>query len=109
MSERINNLTLMMENVLESVLEGSDQNTGELHFSDEARSLISDFAEKCRATDLFKESELTGRNFTNGMTATEIWDHMNEKIIDAPTQFHMLCAGVLLIPFADDALKRESE
>lgn len=109
MSEKINNLTFMMENVLESVLEGSDQNTGELNFSDEARSLISEFAEKCRATDLFKENELTGRNFTNGMTAEEIWNHMGQKIIDAPTGFHMLSAGVLLIPFADDALKRESE
>lgn len=107
MDGNIPNINLMITNMLESVLEGSDKISGNIRFSEEAKVLISDLAEKARKTDTYKENEEKGRQFLGAMSPENMFNHMTAKILEAPTEIHMIMSVILMIPFIDEAIKKE--
>lgn len=80
-----------------------DNNT--VIFSDKAKQLIHEIAEKCNSIPIVNETQEQAAQYGEGFTAEQIYVDMLYKIVDAPTRIHMRMSARMLIPVIDKKLR----
>lgn len=80
---------------------------GKVDFSERAREIIKDLAEKYRQSYIYKESEKEKPEWVDTATAGEIYLQMCERIVSAPITALMLAAPKILLPILWDKLQAE--
>lgn len=80
---------------------------GTVTFTEEAKKLIHDVSEECRKLPLYQQNKDKKNTYEDGITADQVYLDMCNKIVQAPTLFHMLAVPKLLLPVIDDKLKGE--
>lgn len=88
--------------IMEMVITKED---GTVEFTEEAKKLIHETAKDCRSFLLYQQNKAKQVTYEEGLTAEEIYLDMCNKIINAPTHFHMAAVPIMLIPVIDDKLK----
>ncbi len=73
-------------------------------FSDEAKQLIHEIAEKCNSIPIVDKTREQAMQYGEGYTAEQIYIDMLHKIVNAPTQIHMRMSARMLIPIIDQKL-----
>lgn len=91
----------MIEQLLDMDIVG-DSNT--VTFSDEAKQLIHEIAEKCNSIPLVNKTKEQAERYGEGMTAEQIYVDMLCKIVEAPTRMLMRMVVRMLIPVIDKKL-----
>lgn len=74
-------------------------------FSNEARQLLHEIAEKCSAIPIVDETGEQVEEYAKGLSAEQVYTDMLYKIVEAPTRIHMKVSARLLIPIISDKLK----
>ena len=80
---------------------------GTVEFSEESKKLIHEVAEKCHTLPTYLHHKDPVNPYTAGMTAKQVYIDMCFKIVNAPTQIHMMMAPKLILPVIDDLLQAE--
>ena len=80
---------------------------GTVEFSEESKKLIHEVAEKCRILPIYQQNKEKVNTYKDGMTAKQVYIDMCFKIVNAPTQIHMMMAPKLILPVIDDLLQAE--
>lgn len=78
-----------------------------VEFSEEAKKLIHEVAEKCRKLPVYKDNIDKADIYKADITAGEIYLDMCLKIVNAPTQIHMMAVPKMMLPVIDDKLQEE--
>ena len=78
-----------------------------VEFSEEAKKLIHEVAEKCRKLPVYKDNIDKADTYKADITAGEIYLNMCLKIANAPTQIHMMATPKMMLPLIDDLLQAE--
>lgn len=63
---------------------------GTVEFSEESKKLIHEVAEKCRILPIYQQNKEKVNTYKDGMTAKQVYIDMCFKIVNAPTQIHMM-------------------
>ena len=63
--------------------------------------------EKCRILPIYQQNKEKVNTYKDGMTAKQVYIDMCFKIVNAPTQIHMMMAPKLILPVIDDLLQAE--
>lgn len=92
----------MIEKLLDMDIVG-DNNT--IIFSDEAKQLIHEVAEKCNTIPIVNETKEQAEQYGEELTAEQVYVDMLHKIIEAPTGIHMRMSARMLIPVIDKKLR----
>lgn len=92
----------MIEELLEMDIVKSD-NT--VTFSNEARQLIHEIAEKCSTIPIVDETREQAEEYARGLSADQVYTDMLYKIVEAPTRSHMRVSARMLIPIIDQKLR----
>ena len=92
----------MVEELLEMDIVKSD-NT--VTFSNEAKQLIHEIAEKCSAIPIVDETREQAEEYAKGLSAEQVYTDMLYKIVEAPTRIHMRVSARMLIPIIDQKLR----
>lgn len=79
----------------------------EVVFTDEAKELIHEIAERCKNMPLVSKTQEEADKFAADMSPEDIYWHMLYKIIEAPTHLHMIASTYMLIPLIDRKLRGE--
>ena len=95
------NIDEMIERLLEMDIVG---NSNTVTFSDEARQLIHEIAEKCNTIPIVNETREQAEQYAEGLTAEQVYVDMLHKIVEAPTRIHMRISARMLIPIIDQKL-----
>lgn len=95
------NLDEMIEQLLGMDIVG-DSNT--VTFSDEAKQLIHEIAEKCNTIPIVNETKEQAEQYGEGITAEQVYVDMLYKIVEAPTGVHMRMSARILIPIINQKL-----
>ena len=66
-----------------------------------------DGTEKCRILPIYQQNKEKVNTYKDGMTAKQVYIDMCFKIVNAPTQIHMMMAPKLILPVIDDLLQAE--
>lgn len=74
-------------------------------FSDEARQLIHEIAEKCSIIPIVDKTREQAEGYARGLSAEQVYTDMLYKIVEAPTRFHMRMSARMLIPIIDQKLQ----
>lgn len=82
-----------------------DSNT--VIFSDEAKQLIHEIAEKCNTIPIVNETKEQAKQYGEGITAEQVYVDMLYKIVESPTRIHMLMSPRMLIPIISKKLKEQ--
>lgn len=69
---------------------------GTVEFSEESKKLIHEVAEKCRILPIYQQNKEKVNTYKDGMTAKQVYIDMCFKIVNAPTQIHMMMAPKLI-------------
>lgn len=69
---------------------------GTVEFSEESKKLIHEVAEKCRILPIYQQNKEKVNTYKDGMTAKQVYIDMCFKIVNAPTQIHMMMAQVII-------------
>ena len=80
---------------------------GTVEFSEESKKLIHEVAEKCRILPIYQQNKEKVNMYKDGMTAKQVYIDMCFKIVNAPTQIHMMMTPKLILPVIDDLLQAE--
>lgn len=91
----------MIDKLLDMDIIGDD-NT--VTFSDEAKQLIHEIAEKCNTIPIVNETKEQAEQYGRGITAEQVYIDMLCKIVKAPTSIHMRMSVRILIPIIDQKL-----
>ena len=63
---------------------------GTVDFTDRAKEIIMDLAEKYRKTPIYEQAKKETPDWVNTATAAEIYIQMCDRIVEAPTVTHMI-------------------
>lgn len=74
-------------------------------FSNEARQLIHEIAEKCSTIPIVDETREQAEEYAKGLSAEQVYTDMLYKIVEAPTRIHMRASARMLIPIIDQKLQ----
>lgn len=74
-------------------------------FSDEAKQLIHEIAEKCNEISIVQKTQEQAEEYAEELSAEQIYLDMLVKIVEAPTAIHMKMSTRLLIPIISRKLK----
>ena len=96
----------MIEDLLEMDIVKAD-NT--VVFSNEARQLIHEIAEKCSIIPIVDEIRKQAEEYARDLSAEQVYTDMLCKIVEAPTRIHMRVSARMLIPVIDRKLKGANE
>ena len=80
---------------------------GTVEFSEESKKLIHEVAEECRKLPIYQKNKEKENTYKDGMTAKQVYMDMCFKIVNAPTQIHMMMTPKLMLPVIDDLLQAE--
>lgn len=78
----------------------------QLTVTDRGREIINEIADYAEKTNIFQEEKGQGE-WLNGKTAEQIYRHMLERIVLAPTTIHMNMSVLLIMPFLRQKLQEE--
>ncbi len=78
-------------------------------FSNEARQLIHEIAEKCNTIPIVDETREQAEEYAKGLSAEQVYTDMLYKIVEAPTRIHMRVSARMLIPIIDQKLQNVRE
>lgn len=67
-------------------------------FTDRAKEIIMDLAEKYRETPVYKQSRKETPEWVKTATAAEIYIQLCDRIVEAPSVIHMMIAPKILLP-----------
>lgn len=67
-------------------------------FTDRAKEIIMDLAEKYRETPIYKQSRKETPEWVKTATAAEIYIQLCDRIVEAPGVIHMMIAPKILLP-----------
>ena len=73
------------------------------------RVLIHEIAEECNSLEVTQKTNTDIPEWIEEATPEEIYIHMLQKIISAPTRIHMLCVPRILLPLIDRKLNSEND
>lgn len=97
-----------MEEKIIKILEMVEtKDDGTVEFSEESKELIHEVAEECRKLPVYQKSKEKENTYKDGMTAKQVYMDMCFKIVNAPTQIHMMMPPKLMLPVIDDLLQEE--
>ena len=74
-------------------------------FSNEAKQLIHEIAEKCSIIPIVDETREQAEEYARGLSAEQVYTDMLYKIVEAPTRLHMRVSARMLIPSIDQKLQ----
>lgn len=74
-------------------------------FSNEAKQLIHEIAEKCSIIPIVDETREQAEEYARGLSAEQVYTDMLYKIVEAPTRIHMRVSVRMLIPIIDQKLQ----
>lgn len=74
-------------------------------FSNKARQLIHEIAEKCSTISIVDETREQAEEYARGLSAEQVYTDMLYKIVEAPTRIHMRVSARMLIPIIDQKLR----
>lgn len=80
-----------------------------VQFTDRAKEIIEELAERYRETPIYKQSQKETPEWVETATAEEIYIQLCDRIIKAPTTLHMLIAPKILLPILWDKIQAEQE
>lgn len=80
-----------------------------VQFTDRAKEIIEELAEKYRETPVYKQSQKETPEWVNTATAAEIYIQLCDRIVNAPTIAHMLIAPKILLPILWEKIQDEQE
>ncbi len=72
--------------------------------TEEMRVLIHEIAEECNSLEVTQKTNMNIPEWLNEAAPDEIYIHMLQKIVSAPTRIHMLCVPRILLPIIDKKL-----
>ena len=76
--------------------------------TEEMRMLIHEIAEECNSLEVTQKTNTDIPEWIEEAAPEEIYIHMLQKIVSAPTRIHMLCVPRILLPIIDRKLNSES-
>lgn len=74
-------------------------------FSNEAKQLIHEIAEKCSIIPIVDETREQAEEYARGLSAEQVYTDMLYKIVEAPTRLHMRMSARMLIPIIAQKLR----
>ena len=74
-------------------------------FSNEAKLLIHEIAEKCSSIPIVDETREQEEEYARGLSAEQVYTDMLYKIAEAPTRLHIRVSVRMLIPIIDQKLR----
>lgn len=74
-------------------------------FSNEAKQLIHEIAEKCSIIPIVDETRELAEEYARGLSAEQVYTDMLYKIVEVPTRIHMRVSARMLIPIIDQKLQ----
>lgn len=74
-------------------------------FSNEARQLIHEIAEKCSNIPIVEETREQTEEYARGLSAEQVYTDMLYKIVMAPSRIHRRVSAYMLIPIIDQKLR----
>lgn len=74
-------------------------------FSNEAKQLIHEIAEKCSIIPIVDETREQAEEYARGLSAEQVYTDMLYKIVEAPTRLHIRVSARMLIPIIDQKLR----
>lgn len=81
---------------------------GQKKFSKRAREIVKEISDYAVKTKFFRENQ--GRcDLLNGMTAYQMYVYMLNRVVNAPSWFHINRSVILIMPFMREKLKLEKE
>ena len=80
---------------------------GTVDFSERAKEIIMDLAEKYRETPVFKQSQKETPEWVGTATAADIYIQLCDRIINAPSTIHMMIVPKILIPVLWEKIQTE--
>jgi hypothetical protein len=80
---------------------------GTVDFTDRAKEIIMDLAEKYRETPIYKKSKKETPEWVGSATAAEIYIQMCDRIVEAPTIMYMISSTKILIPILWKKIQEE--
>lgn len=72
--------------------------------TEEMRALIHEIAEECNSLEVTQKINTDIPEWLEEAAPEEIYMHMLQKIVSAPTRLHMICVPRILIPIIDQKL-----
>lgn len=78
------------------IAEVTEGNT--VQFTDRAKEIIMDLAEKYKETPVYKQSRKETPEWVKTAMAAEIYIQLCDRIVEAPSVIHMMIAPKILIP-----------
>lgn len=95
----VNDIGMDIDKMIEQLLDiDIVQEDNTVVFSDEAKQLIHEIAEKCNSIPIVDKTKEQAMQYGEGYTAEQIYIDMLYKIVNAPTQVHMRMVARMLIP-----------
>lgn len=76
-------------------------------FTDRAKEIIMDLAEKYRKTPIYEQAKKETPEWVKTATAAEIYIQMCDRIVEAPTVTHMIFSTKILIPILWKKIQEE--
>ncbi len=76
-----------------------------VEFTDEAKQLIHEISEECKTMRVFEKNRHKIAGYSRGLSAEDVYVDMLHKIVEAPTNIHILMSARLLIPIIDQKLQ----
>lgn len=101
----MSNRDLMIE--LLGIAEVTEGN--KVQFTDRAKEIIEELAEKYRETPVYKQSQKETPEWVNTATAADIYIQLCDRIVNAPTTAHMLIAPKILLPILWEKIQEEQK
>lgn len=80
-----------------------------VEFTDRAKEIIEELAEKYRETPIYKQAKKKEPEWVKTATAEEIYIQLCDRIIEAPTTLHMLIAPKILLPILHKKIQEEEK
>lgn len=96
-------------------LQNLDKATGDFEFSEKAKDFIRQISELAKTTEIYKNSENERNDFITAskadgcLNSKDLYINLCQKVLDAPTDIHLIASVILLVPIIDDLLKEKSE
>lgn len=80
-----------------------------VEFTDRAKEIIEELAEKYRETPVYKQAKKEEPEWVKTATAEEIYIQLCDRIVEAPTTLHMLFAHKILLPILYEKIQEEEK
>lgn len=77
--------------------------------TEEMRALIHEISEECNSLEVTKKTNMDIPEWIEEAAPEEIYIHMLQKIVSAPTRIHMLCVPRILLPIIDKKLNNGND